>query len=127
MALDRRGGLGHLAGTTSHHRGGKRGALPEVVVVGLGHRRPESALEAALSERSSLRLPLRLALSGKWSRISSMQMKPGTRGGAALAARRDEADALELPPHRLGQRRQAAQRAHHHDQLLHLVLVVEAQ
>ncbi len=76
---NRRSGRGsalcaQLAGVTADERGRQRGALPEIVVVGLGHGRAEAPLQLGLQRAdSSLRLPLRLAVSGK--------VKAGSRSG----------------------------------------------
>jgi hypothetical protein len=51
--------------SAAHERGRDRGALPQVVVSGLGHRGPESALELCLERHDLLPLALEAPVVGK--------------------------------------------------------------
>jgi hypothetical protein len=61
MALERRRGVVQAARLARHQRGGHRRALPQLVVVGLGDRRPEAPPKLVLERHDLLALGLEAA------------------------------------------------------------------
>ena len=64
-ALDRRRGLGDLAGLATDDRRRQRGSLPQVVVVGLSHRGAKATLETRLERPQLPALPLEAGTAGE--------------------------------------------------------------
>ncbi len=64
-ALELRAAILERAGVAPDERGGELGALPEVVMIGLGHRRAEAPLELRLQRRQLLALALQAAVLGE--------------------------------------------------------------
>src|SRR2546421_7795653 len=62
VATELHGRLFHDAGVPSYQRGRQGGALPQIVVVGLGDGRPEAALELGLEAHELLALALQASV-----------------------------------------------------------------
>src|SRR3954452_16687333 len=65
VALELRAGLADRGGVASDQRRGQGRALPQVVMVGLRHGRPEAPLQLRLQRHDLLALPLQAAVVGK--------------------------------------------------------------
>src|SRR5215217_1622100 len=58
VALELRGGVVHHRRRATNERSGERGALPKVVMIGLGHRGAEAPLQMSLQRDDLLALAL---------------------------------------------------------------------
>ena len=90
-------------GVAADERGGQPRALPQVVVVGLGHRRAEALLQLRLQRLQLLALALEAAGSGKCRSSSRTQTNATTPASAPPAASRTPRS--RRPPSRRGSSR----------------------